>query len=147
MASKVGYDPAYIHEQALGNAVKKLHMLGSRPPRKAHGPADIADGIGGIGISLIAKQAADNLKKKAPKGEQDYNEVSKAHTLADEQWGNFNPKEINDRIQANQLAEETRMGGQYTPGGLELIDINSTKNAEDRLRARAMIGIGGSMRF
>lgn len=47
-------------------------------------------------------------------------------------------------LEANQIAEKSRLGGQYTPAGLELSEKLSQLNAMDRLRARSLIGIGGT---
>lgn len=69
----------------------------------------------------------------------------------------FKPESPVDRIQSNEVAAETRMGGKYTPAGLELADKNATLNAQDRIRMKSMIGsnmtmptgmvgIGGSQR-
>lgn len=55
-------------------------------------------------------------------------------------------QDVVNRIQSNDIAEHTRMGGRYTPEGLKMIDINSTKNAEDRLKMQSMIGLAGSRR-
>jgi hypothetical protein len=48
--------------------------------------------------------------------------------------------EIQKRVSSNDAAEKARMGGQYTPQGLELAESDANKNAEDRLRAKALIG-------
>jgi hypothetical protein len=31
------------------------------------------------------------------------------------------------------------MGGRYTPEGLQMTEVNATKNAEDRMRSQSMI--------
>lgn len=49
----------------------------------------------------------------------------------------------NQDIQSQQMAADTRIGGKYTDQGMQLADKNATLNAQDRLRAKAMIGIGG----
>ena len=45
----------------------------------------------------------------------------------------------------NEMADKTRMAGQYSPSGLRLAEVNAQKNAEDLMRARSMIGIGGTL--
>ncbi len=52
--------------------------------------------------------------------------------------------QANADIMANNLAEETRMGGKFTDKGLQLADKNARLNAEDRIKAKSLIGIGGS---
>ncbi len=61
--------------------------------------------------------------------------------------------------QTNELAATTRMGGRYTGEGLQLAEQNANLNAQDRLRARSIIGeqtqdqmraragIGGTMSY
>lgn len=45
---------------------------------------------------------------------------------------------------ANDTAENSRIGGLFTPGGLEFNAKSAELNADDRMKARAMIGIGGT---
>ncbi len=42
--------------------------------------------------------------------------------------------------QTNDLAAETRMGGRYTGQGLQLAEQNANLNAQDRIQAKSLIG-------
>lgn len=39
----------------------------------------------------------------------------------------------------NELADKTRLGGRFTPSGLEFADKLATQNAEDSIRAKGLL--------
>ena len=154
---------AYLHEVALKNAIKKLYMLGSSDRRRDR--TDV-DGVGAFGSAIVnahkAGSAQKNLKAKMEAQKRaefdahggaerfdDYDRqlVSEGNALPQKYDVAMAAKDAQKAQQLNDLAEETRMGGRYTPNGLEMADVNAQKNAEDRLRARSMMGIGGSLRI
>lgn len=165
------YNPAYLHEQALANAVKKLYMLGSRPRKVNHG-SDIGEGVGSMFAAGVDQQrrqkaliAENEAKRKAqekldkeqfdedvleirgwsPRSEEKADKylVSEGESLPmPYEDASITAKEAQERIKANDIASETRFGGRYTPQGLKMIDINSQKNADDLIRARSMIRMG-----
>jgi len=164
---------AYIHESSLQRAVSRLNALGGPSRSSGGGKSDkgLGQDLGGLINSSVAKNAATNLaaKEKAAalnsenlakrdammEGEERWQE---ANELYGDHFQNVMPDSIKARIEANDTAENTRLAGQFTPGGLELNDRNATLNAQDRLMAKAMIrptgqsapgqmGLGGSRRF
>lgn len=174
---------AYIHESALKKAVKMLHMLGSsdRPKGGKSAMGDAGEELGSMagGAFNRSRMAAAAAKDKAKASEEArYKEaigVRDAQVEGNQKWSEFTEKygdrasntygqgmhdfnEIHKRVANNETAENTRMGGQYTPNGLVLAESDANKNAEDRLRARSMIqsqmqmqppgmiGIGGTRR-
>ncbi len=53
-------------------------------------------------------------------------------------------KQARSQESVDKEAILNRMGGVHSPEGLELAEENSHLNAQDRLRARSLIGIGGT---
>ena len=53
--------------------------------------------------------------------------------------------QANTSIQNNNLANDTRINGKFTDQGLQLADRNANLNAQDRMKSKAMLGLGGSM--
>ncbi len=47
-------------------------------------------------------------------------------------------------IANNQLAEDARIGGAFTPAGLERASQTADANAQDRLKLRSLIGLAGT---
>lgn len=159
---------AYIHEMALKNAQKKLYMLGGsdrRNDRTGMGE-ETAQALGGFTKTVIgadqARRAQQALKAKAAdeaeRKDIDFIKGRDVNSPAqDERYfvseGLAVPKVENDvsdlknQVAINEMAEKTRMGGRYTPQGLQMTEVNAVKNADDRIRARALMGIGGSLRM
>lgn len=156
---------SYIHESALKKAVKMLHMLGSSDRRRQSNDTSFEDGMSSIvgagrgaydrqkqqkAGQLAAKQAdakqfdsdveyiRGNSELSPVKSER--YQVSMGRELPMKYDAAMTAKDAAERIKVNDLAENTRMGGRYTPNGLEMVDVNATKDAEDRMRAKAMIG-------
>lgn len=157
---------SYIHESALKKAVKMLHMLGSSDRHKIK--PDMSEFEGGMSAmvgagmnqqALQKKQKADWLAAQKADAAQfdsdveyirgnselspvksDRYQVSMGRELPMKYDASITAKEAAERIKTNDMAENTRMGGRYTPGGLEMTEVNATKDAEDRMRAKAMIG-------
>ena len=163
---------AYLHEMALKNAQKKLYLLGGRDKRKNN--SALADGVGALGSSVVDAEKA-RAAQKALKAKQDAAakaadarqfdddvefirgnslaspvqserfQVSQGEMLPQKYDPAMTAKQAQKAQQLNDLAEQTRMGGRYTPKGLEMAGVNAEKDALDRLRMQSMIGIGGSL--
>lgn len=56
------------------------------------------------------------------------------------------PNNVINRVNSNEDAANTRMGGVYTPQGLQTASRTADANANDLLYSNALMGIGGSMR-
>jgi hypothetical protein len=165
---------AYLHEMALKNAQKKLYLLGSSDKRKDR--SELAEGVGALGSSLVGAEQARAAQKKlkakadaearaadAKQFDEDVDfirgnnvnspvqserfQVSQGEMLPQKYDTAMSAKEAQKAQQLNDLAEQTRMGGRYTPTGLQMADVNAQKDALDRLRMQSMIGIGGSLRM
>jgi hypothetical protein len=161
----------YIHEMTLQKAKEKLYMLGSSRKRKDHSGAGLNAGAIASGYSNAeaAKKAQRELMAKRDKAEkaaerEDIEYIKGNSPNSPEQnprnlvaEGQALPYSYQDNVmtakdaqraqELSDLAEETRMGGRYTPKGLQMTEVNAAKNADDRLKARAMIGQQLGMRM
>lgn len=71
--------------------------------------------------------------------QRDAGQVAQYNTMAAAP-GQADLQRAQQNMQTNDLADMTRLGGRFTPNGLESADVNATTNASDRLRAKSMIG-------
>lgn len=170
--------PAYMHQGALIDAYKKLYMLGgpghSRRKAAEHDlDQNISGAMGGIGDAyqqklMRDKVASEKLKqqiearksqeaadaeqmsndvryiKEGPEGYKEFQQVQNGQALPTNPYKDELQKQNVDRE-----AAATRIGGVYTPQGLQMADKESTLNAQDRLMIRSMVpgpsGLGGSI--
>lgn len=54
-------------------------------------------------------------------------------------------KQAGNFASINALAEKSRIGGRYTPTGLDMAADEAELNAADRLKMKSMIGLGGTV--
>lgn len=150
---------AYLHEMALKKAIQNLHMFGSsdakRPKTNLHG---FEEGASAMGSSIAAamKHHPKSPENHGPTevtnsvGQNMMSGFTGGQRVAVNQDGTPNYDSVSDvpkRIQANEEAKETRMGGYYTPQGLQSAEGRADANAADLLHSRALIGIGGTRRY
>lgn len=158
----------YSFEMPLIEAYKRLHMLGHRGGTPYAGDS----GKGGVeagamiagGAALGGILGAGRSKSKKPVGGPaaehplSSNDPYKPVDIEQSGWsqekqnvalGRALPENPYDRvIAAHERADEAKdmaFGGVYTPEGLQSADRDATLNAEDRLRARALVGQGMQM--
>lgn len=165
----------YMHEGAMVDAYKKLYMLGG-PGHERRKAAEkdfdqaVSGAVGGIGNAysqklardkaamaklkeqLAAKKAAeaadaeqfdDDVRyiKEGPEGVQKREDIMAGRLLPE------NPYKAELAAQkADREADNTRIGGVYTPQGLQMAEKEANLNAQDRLMLRSMVqpGLGGS---
>jgi hypothetical protein len=149
----------YIHEEALHRAMAKLYKLGG-PGGETSEPS--SGGQFGAAIGHAVRHAktgprpmSETDKSESMKGaimqsaiqnaqkQRDAMDLERYNTMAAAP-GRQDLQRAQQNLQTNDLAEQTRMGGRFTPQGLENADAQAQANGADRLRARAMIGIGGT---
>ncbi len=53
-------------------------------------------------------------------------------------------EKADQNVANNQLAEDARIGGAFTPAGLEKASQVADANAQDRLKMRSLIGLAGT---
>lgn len=145
---------AYIHEIALKNAVKNLYMLG-HSDKKHSAQSDIGGtALGGLsgkawnqrGGQVTAPVAADAQKTLAG------NKYGQDYAMSESTEGpEGGPRDVSAMeaaekaqmmAQMNDLADQTRLGGQYSPNGLQLAHQNAQLDGQDRLRAHSALGRG-----
>lgn len=160
---------AYLHEMALNDAMKKLYMLGGPDQRRDRTSFDeygdgalavgkgIASAIKGGGAKPVPSKVSatnekDSAKAKALMKLTGANKGLRMEEVKDSQRRADIEKAMkrlsmyeNDRIFSNELAGQTRMGGKLPLGQLHLTDVTAQQNAEDRLKAKALMGIGGTI--
>lgn len=164
---------AYLHEAALQNARKNLYKLGHQRIKDSTSESDM---VGFVGSAIDAQKAyaaklALEKKMQQPKPaepEMKFEQAPSAFTQAMErgmqdradiasiaQMGPME-REITAKDSAtaalsqqklNEAAQQTRIGGQYAPEGLQKTATEAPLNGQDRLRGRAMLGEGLRMQY
>lgn len=170
----------YLHQASLVEAYKKLYMLGGpgHSRRKAAEKSfdeSISGAMGGIGDAyqqkvIRDKMAAEKLRaqleakrkqealdadqeredvryiKEGPEAYHEYQQVVAGNQVPTNPYKDELSRQATDRE-----AAMTRIGGVYTPQGLQMAEKEATLNAQDRLMLRSMIqpqmggGLGGSV--
>ncbi len=155
---------AYIHEQRLQRAKARLHMLGSKT-RRSDGGSSMPLGDAAItGAGQMISGSFTNDQKTKPVVKNPIEATEGVDPPVD-QYAEFlrmtgaDPglKQEASRLAIQELAKQqqkqdsvdraailNRMGGVHSSEGLELAEKNSHLNSQDRLRARSMIGLGGT---
>lgn len=118
---------AYLHEMAMNDAIKRLHLLGRSDRKRPHQMGE--DVIGSLGGAMGMA-----MQKPVPTGPSEQ-----------EQAGQNMAKELAQRQANNELAGDMQFGGHYTQAGLEKADKEATLNGLDRIQGHQMIrGMMGS---
>lgn len=171
----------YLHERSLMDAYKKLYMLGGPGhSRRAKAGKDLDEAtsgaIGGIDKAYQDKKIRDQMAteklkqqlqakrtqesadaeqmdqdvrfiKEGPEGYREFQQVQAGNAVPTNPYKDELAAQAVDREQA-----QTRIGGVYTPQGLQMAEKEATLNAHDRLLMRSMVpgpqpgtGLGGSM--
>jgi len=84
------------------------------------------------GVSQLAQGQFNRAADEAAQFEADKNYIAKAGL---------------DNLQTNAEADKTRLGGVYSPNGMKLTQRDAQLNAMDRMKAKSLIGLGGSLRM
>ena len=149
----------YIHEHAIRMAMGRL----GGPDRKDLPPE--ATGLGGFGGAVGGAIRGAMSKPHGPSEvdrEQDMrraimssaiqNAQGQREALDREQFngvaaspGLASLQRAEQNLKTNDMANQTRLGGRFTPEGLVNASQEAELNGQDRLRARSMIGVGGTL--
>lgn len=123
----------YLHEKALDDAVKRLYMLGNRPASQHSSPGwdDMSRAVGAATKQFKLRKSASPPVQSAPPPEE-----IKQQAIVQ------NGKELERRLAAGELTKQMRVGGVYTPKGLQQAHETATVDADDLMRMRALIGQG-----
>ncbi len=142
LLSDIGSVPSGISQGVgnLGGDIKRTFTGGHRKP-SAEIPATMADDSpASYNQFLEATGASKGMKQsvRMPKPGQ--------RIQATEGFDSYNPIEwAQGNLKTNDMSGNMRLGGQFTDTGLELNSKLSELNAADRMKARSLIGIGGTL--
>ncbi len=139
----------------LAAAIANLHSF--MPNKPGGRPYEGAAGIGaGMGAAYRQRGGQD---KKAPEASthdpamyKQYVDATGANKGLEQEGSAFDPEANAAILQAadqnyktSMVAEDARLGGRFTPNGLEKAHKTSMADGNDRLMLRGLIGMGGSM--
>lgn len=168
----------YMHEKSLIDAYKKLYMLGGpgHSRRKAAEKSldeSMTGAMSGISKTYQDKRARDaaataklkqqlEAKRAGEKADADQEREDVRYIKeGPEAYREFQQVQAGNAVPTNPYRDElsrqnvdreaaqTRIGGVYTPQGLQMAEKEATLNANDRLMMRSMVpgpsGLGGSV--
>lgn len=141
---------AYLQQARLLQAMKKLYMLGNRPPARGGGKSTALGDVGSsIGNTFITQPMQASLANRSMNQAQDRN---------DKNWNQYLGQE-NENIQAQRAhqavfdaAKDRQTGslaavnapinGTFSQGGFENHAAQTTKQAMDIQNSKRLIGSG-----
>lgn len=104
----------YLHEFALKNAVKKLHMLGHSDQPEGSGLVDIGEGMASAGTAMVKGKLSQGQKDAMYKAARERLELRKAQ-----------------EAHVKDLEEQARIGKQYGPEGMDVRNGMAVPHAAD----------------
>lgn len=165
----MAYRPNYEHESTLAKAVNNLRWTGHRPKQKYGSITEEMGGMVGSALhkqssmermnklkaaefaaAQKAREAAfapidedvDYIKGNSPDSPERGPGYERAMVAEGSQLPPMYQTEFEDihnQLQANEAARSARIGGHYTPQGLETTAREAELNGRDRMRMKAML--------
>lgn len=125
------------------------YNLAHPPPSGANIGETVGGGIGGLMRSKPAPQAHSQAPTHDPAMYKKYVEATGAHAgmaqhAVDEVSSRAVLEKADQQVANNQLAENVRLGGVFTPVGFDKAVSEADANGQDRLKLRSILGLAAT---
>lgn len=143
---------AYIIDPAAQKAISQLKMWDYNNHSRSNTAGDLGAALGGSLHAAAVRKPKTTPQPVSTHGPEMYGKyvqgtgaVRGMQQAGYEQMANQELLDQADQnVKLNNLAEQSRVGGAFTPDGLETASKQADANAADRLRLRSMLGIAAT---